>query len=190
LIDGLLALSRVTTRAKDFVTVDLACVAREVVSDLEAQIERVGGRVEVGSLPTIQADPLQIRQLLQNLIGNALKFRPPDQAPIVTVEGRFVHREQRQSRQTAADEQCRITVADNGIGFDEQYRERIFGIFQRLHPRDVYEGTGIGLALCRKIVEHHGGKITARSTAGKGSVFEVLLPAVQSGKAAKGKSGE
>jgi light-regulated signal transduction histidine kinase (bacteriophytochrome) len=185
LIDGLLALSRVTTSAREFVRVDLAGVAQEVLSDLETQIERVGGRVEVGSLPTIQADPLQIRQLLQNLIGNALKFRRPEEPPVVTVEGRFLDRERRGPRKSAAHDQCRITVADNGIGFDEQYRERIFGIFQRLHPRDVYEGTGIGLALCRKIAEHHGGTITAQSTPGKGSVFEVLLPAIQ---ARKGKA--
>jgi two-component system sensor kinase FixL len=182
LIDGLLALSRVTTSGRDFVRVDLSGVAREVVSDLETQIERVSGRVEVGSLPTIQADPLQMRQLLQNLIGNALKFRRAEEAPIVTVEGRFLDRDRRRERHSAANDQCRITVTDNGIGFDEQYRERIFGIFQRLHPRDVYEGTGMGLALCRKIAEHHGGVITAHSTPGKGSVFEVLLPAVQSRK--------
>jgi two-component system, LuxR family, sensor kinase FixL len=190
LIDGLLALSRVTTRSKDFVLVNLGSVAREVVCDLEAQIERVGGRVEVGVLPTIQADPLQMRQLLQNLIANALKFRRAEQTPVVRVEGRFLHSpEQRRPLQSPADEQCRITVEDNGIGFDEQYRERIFGIFQRLHPRDVYEGTGIGLALCRKIVEHHGGKITACGTPGKGAVFEVLLPAAQGGKG-KGKTPE
>ena len=153
------------------------------MSDLEAQIERVHGQVEVGKLPTIQAEPLQIRMLLQNLIANALKFHRPDEPPLVKIEARYLlPREQRQSRKSLAEEKCRITVEDNGIGFDQQYAERIFGIFQRLHPRDVYEGTGIGLAICRRIVEYHGGQISAQSTAGKGSTFEVLLPVAQAKK--------
>ncbi len=179
LIDGLLSLSRVTTQAQKFVPVDLDRIAREVVSDLETQIERVGGRVELDHLPTIQADPLQIRQLLQNLIANGLKFHRIEQPPLVKVTGKFMPaRQQRQSERSPAREQCRIVVEDNGIGFDEKHRERIFGVFQRLHPRDVFEGTGIGLALCRKIAERHGGQITARSTVGQGSSFEVLLPVV------------
>ncbi|MGD0897586.1 MAG: PAS domain S-box protein [Thermoguttaceae bacterium] len=182
LIEGLLMFSRITTRARDFVPVNLAEVAREVVSDLEAQIERVGGRVEVGGLPKIQAEPLQIRQLFQNLIANALKFRRPDEPPVVKIEGRFVQGRKRRPGASATEEQCRITVEDNGIGFDDQYRDHIFGLFQRLHPRDEYEGTGIGLALCRKIVECHGGTISARSAPGHGSIFEVLLPVRQSGK--------
>jgi two-component system, LuxR family, sensor kinase FixL len=181
LIDELLALSRVTTQGQSFVPVDLAQVAHEVVSDLEVQIEQVNGRVEVEHLPTIHADPLQMRQLLQNLIGNGLKFRRIEEPPVVKIKAKFVHgRQQRNSRQPAGEERCRIVVEDNGIGFDEKHRERIFDIFQRLHPRDVYEGTGIGLALCRKIVERHGGRISARSVPGRGSTFEVLLPAVHS----------
>ena len=85
-------------------------------------------------------------------------------------------------RKSLAEEKCRITVEDNGIGFDQQYAERIFGIFQRLHPRNVYEGTGIGLAICRRIVEYHGGQISVQSTPGKGSTFEVLLPVAQAKK--------
>jgi two-component system, LuxR family, sensor kinase FixL len=179
LIDGLLSLSRVTTQGQNFTTVDLAQVAREVVSDLEVQIEQVGGLVEVGHLPTIQADPLQMRQLLQNLIGNGLKFHRVEEPPVVKVNARFVHgRLNRQPDLPATEEQCRIVVEDNGIGFEEKHRERIFGVFQRLHPRDVYEGMGIGLAVCRKIVERHGGTIAAQSTPGKGSMFEVVLPAI------------
>jgi two-component system, LuxR family, sensor kinase FixL len=183
LIDGLLSLSRVTTQGKEFMAVDLAAVAREVVSDLEAQIERLDGRVEVDEhLPTIQADPLQIRQLLQNLIANGLKFHRTGRPPVVKVSARFVHgRRDRGADASADDEQCRILVEDNGIGFDQQYGERIFGLFQRLHPRDVFEGLGIGLALCRKIVERHGGQIAARSVLDQGSTFEVLLPAAHAG---------
>jgi two-component system, LuxR family, sensor kinase FixL len=183
LIEGLLMLSRVTRRAHDFVQVDLGEVVNQVVGDLEAQIERVHGKVQVGKLPTIQAEPLQIRQLLQNLIANALKFHRPDEPPVVKVEARYVlPREQRQSHKSLAGEKCRITIEDNGIGFEQEYAERIFGIFQRLHPRDVYEGTGIGLAICRRIVEFHGGEISVQSTPGKGSTFEVLLPVAQAKK--------
>jgi two-component system sensor kinase FixL len=179
LIDGLLSLSRVTTQAQSFVPVDLEQVVREVVSDLEVQIERQAGRLEVGHLPTIQADPLQMRQLLQNLIANGLKFHRPEEPPLVKIAGRLLGgRQQRHARQ--AEERCQIVVEDNGIGFEEKYRERIFDVFERLHPRDVFEGTGIGLALCRKIVERHGGQITARGVPGQGSVFEVVLPAIHS----------
>ncbi|MBN1393657.1 MAG: PAS domain S-box protein [Pirellulales bacterium] len=177
LIEGLLSLSRVTTRGRDFVAVDLRQVALEVVSDLEAQIERVGGRVELGHLPSIQADPLQMRQLLQNLIANSLKFHRQDEPPVVKVYGRFAHgRDKRPAGLTPGEERCRIAVEDNGIGFEPKYQRRIFDVFQRLHNRDAFEGVGIGLALCRKIVERHGGEISVRSVPGRGSTFEVVLP--------------
>jgi two-component system sensor kinase FixL len=178
LIDGLLTLSRVTTKGQNLQTVDLGKVAAEVVSDLEVQIKNVDGRVELDKLPAIQADPLQMHQLLQNLIGNALKFRRIDEPPVVKVSARYVHSRESRKHGRIANEQCRIVVEDNGIGFDEKYNARIFGIFQRLHPRDVYEGTGIGLAICRRIVEQHGGTISAHSVPGKGSTFEVLMPVV------------
>jgi two-component system sensor kinase FixL len=179
LIQGLLTLSRVTTQGQDFVPVDLAAVAAEVVSDLEVQIQQVQGRVELGHMPSIMADPLQIRQLLQNLIGNALKFRREGEPPLVRVQARFVGgREGRAARDALAGEQCRLVVEDNGIGFEPQYAERIFGVFQRLHTREAYPGTGIGLAICKKIAERHGGSIAAHGTPGQGAVFTVLLPAV------------
>jgi two-component system sensor kinase FixL len=179
LIEGLLSLSRVTTQGQKFVPVDLVQIAKEVVSDLESQIERHGGRVELGHLPTIQADPLQMRQLLQNLITNGLKFRREGESPVVKVEGKFIHgRQSRNGSRSPTEEQCRIVVEDNGIGFDEKYRDRIFDVFQRLHPREVFEGTGIGLSLCRKIVDRHGGQIIAHGTPGQGSQFEVILPVV------------
>ncbi|MCE5269102.1 MAG: PAS domain S-box protein [Planctomycetaceae bacterium] len=179
LIDGLLSLSRVTTQGHEFVAVDLAQIAREVLSDLEVQIEQSGGRVELGHLPTIQADPLQMRQLLQNLIANGLKFHKPEEPPVVKVGGRFAHgRHDRGNAPPAADEQCKIIIEDNGIGFEQRHQERIFGIFQRLHPRDVFEGVGIGLALCRKIAERHGGCIAAYGSPGHGARFEIVLPAM------------
>ena len=179
LIDGLLTLSRITTRAQNFEKVDLREVVDEVVSDLEIQIEQAEGLIEVGKLPMIQADHLQMRQLLQNLIANALKFRRPDTAPVVKIQGRFVKgRRQRSAGQSVADELCSIVVSDNGIGFDEKYADRVFDVFQRLHPRDVYEGTGVGLAICRKIAERHGGSIVVKSEPGQGSTFEIVLPVI------------
>jgi len=178
LIDGLLALSRVTTKGQKYEKVDLARVAAEVVSDLEVQIKQVNGRVELEKLPAVQADPLQMHQLFQNLIANGLKFHRDEEPPVVKVSGRYLPGREDRKPGRLSNEQCRIVVEDNGIGFDEKYSKRIFGIFQRLHPRDVYEGTGIGLAICRRIVEQHDGTINAHSVPGKGSTFEVVLPVV------------
>jgi PAS domain S-box-containing protein len=181
LIDDLLAFSRVTTQAEPFLPVDLIQIAREVISDLEATIERSGGRVELGELPTIEADPVQMRQLLQNLSSNALKFRRPDEPPVVTISSRPLDPAANPPPHPFAPRQfCQLVVEDNGIGFDEKYLDRIFNPFQRLHGRDEYEGTGIGLAICRKIVERHGGAITARSAPGRGARFIVTLPLRQS----------
>jgi PAS domain S-box-containing protein len=167
LIDGLLSYSRIGTRAEPFSQVDLKALVGELVNDLEARIEETGGRVEIGDLPTIEANPDQMRQLFQNLISNALKYHGAEK-PLVRVF----------STMPMAGF-YRIAVEDNGIGFDEKYIDRIFMVFQRLHGRNEFEGTGLGLAICRKIAEHHGGTITARSTPGKGSVFLVSLPLKQ-----------
>jgi signal transduction histidine kinase len=172
LINDLLSLSRVTTRGQTPEPVDLAKAARDVISDLEGRLQQVGGRIVMGELPTIDADPLQMRQLLQNLLGNALKFHQPGVPPIVEIAGRI----------NGPDEvapTCRLTVKDNGIGFEEVYLDRIFNVFQRLHGRNEYEGTGMGLAISRRIVERHGGTITAESAPGKGATFIVTLPVRQ-----------
>jgi PAS domain S-box-containing protein len=174
LIEDLLRLSRVTTRAQPFVSVNLAQIAQEVLSDLEVRIQQTGAQVHVGELPTITADPLQMRQLLQNLIGNALKFHRPQVPPVIKIFS--------QSSENSSDkacnccELCQIIVEDNGIGFEEKYLDRIFNVFQRLHSRREYEGTGIGLAICRKIIERHYGNITAQSKSGQGARFIVTLP--------------
>ncbi|MBD0302278.1 MAG: PAS domain-containing protein [Tolypothrix sp. T3-bin4] len=169
LIEDLLTLSRVTTRAQPFVSVDLAQVTQEVLSDLEVAIQQSDAHVEVGELATVTADPLQMRQLLQNLIGNALKFRRPEEAPFVKIYTE-------PTRAINGSEFCQIIVEDRGIGFDEKYLGRIFNVFQRLHGRSEYEGTGIGLAICRKIAERHHGSITAQSQPGAGAKFIVTLP--------------
>jgi len=168
LISDLLLYSQVTTRVQPFVRTDLARVAREVIADLETSIAESGGRVEVGELPVIDADALQMRQLLQNLLGNAIKYRRKDTPPVVQLRC-----------SSPRGGPCTITVTDNGIGFNEAYAEKIFKMFERLHGRTQYEGSGIGLAICRAIVERHRGSITATSTPGQGATFTVTLPITQ-----------
>jgi signal transduction histidine kinase len=180
LILDLLEFSRVTTRARPFVSVDLAEVGREVLCDLETRIEQTGGAVELGDLPAIDADPTQMRQLLQNLIGNALKFGREDQPSIVRVYGQLLKTRPEGAADTVSSgELYELSVEDNGVGFDQKYVDRIFNPFQRLHGRGEYEGTGIGLAICRKIAERHGGSITATSSPGQGATFVVTLPVRQ-----------
>lgn len=181
LINDLLAFSRVETKAQPFTTVNLARVTEEVLSDLEIQIERSAAVIEVAGLPVIEADPLQMRQLLQNLIGNSLKYHRDGVPPVVKVYGRVLQERRHASGggAVAADQLCQLFVQDNGIGFDEKYLDRIFTVFQRLHGRQVYSGTGVGLAICRKIVERHGGHITARSAPERGATFVATLPTRQ-----------
>lgn len=183
LIDGLLEYARVSSREQPPLSVELTRVAQDVVADLEARIQQSGGHVEIEQLPTIVADPLQMRQLLQNLIGNALKFHRPSEPPQVRVFGRLTSGTVRGASSTVGgdiDSQpaalCELTVEDNGVGFEPTQAERVFELFQRLHGREAYEGTGMGLAICKKIVERHGGRICAASRPGQGSRFLVTLP--------------
>lgn len=176
LINDLLSFSRVTTKAQPFVPVNLNQVAQEVISDLEVHTQSVSGQIDVEPLPTIDADPLQMRQLFQNLISNALKFHQPNLSPLIKIRAETIHQSSSIDNASKVVEQCQILVEDNGIGFDEKYLDRIFTVFQRLHYRNEYEGTGVGLAICRKIAERHGGSITAKSQLGQGSTFVVVLP--------------
>ncbi|OWY66613.1 histidine kinase [cyanobacterium TDX16] len=180
LIDDLLVFSRITTRAQPFITVNLAKVAKEVLSDLEVLIQQTEAQVELSELPSIHADPLQMRQLLQNLIGNALKFRQKNEPPRVKIYSQIIDNREQLTENLLNTYLCQITVEDNGIGFDQKYCDRIFQVFQRLHGRSEYEGTGIGLAICRKIVERHGGSIAAESKPYQGAKFIVTLPVYQS----------
>lgn len=177
LINDLLTYSRVTTKAQPFATLDLNQVMKQVVSDLEIRLEQSRGHVKWENLPSIQADATQMHQLFQNIIGNALKFYKPDEVPIVTIEAKILD----PSPLGRPGPACQISIQDNGIGFDEKYLDRIFTIFQRLHGRHEYEGTGIGLAVCRKIIDRHGGLLTARSSPGQGATFFVTLPINQIG---------
>ncbi len=165
LLQDLLAFSRVGSAPMQHKPVDLRVLMGQVLQDLQAQVDHTGARVVVGPLPTVPGDATQLRQLFQNLIGNALKFHPPGHAPDVQV--------------AAQENGAHVTVqiADNGIGIAPDYFERIFTIFQRLHARETYEGSGMGLAIARKIVERHGGRLWLESTPGQGTTFQVSLPA-------------
>ena len=184
LIQDLLAFSRVHAKSEPFRKVDLQTIAVGVASDLEIAVERTGGVLTVGALPSVEADPTQMRQLIQNLISNALKFRREDVAPRIIVTASVIKSSSplipTRLGGSSIDEWCRITVADNGIGFDEKYLDRIFKVFQRLHGRTEFEGSGIGLSVCRRIAERHNGDITATSVAGQGTTFIITLPVKQS----------
>jgi PAS domain S-box-containing protein len=164
LIDDLLLYSRVANEEPRREQVDLRSLVDGVLGVLAPAIEAEGATVEVGRLPTIEAEPGQLAQLLQNLIGNAVKFHGVAVAPRVRITAR---------RTIGA---CVVTVADNGIGIPDADQERIFAMFTRLHRREEYAGTGIGLAICRRIAERHGGRIYVESTVGEGSAFHTLLP--------------
>jgi signal transduction histidine kinase len=166
LINDLLAFSRIATQGQAFKRCDLNEVLSGVLADLEIAIETSQTQIEIEPLPEIEADEPQIRQLLQNLLGNGLKFRKP--------QGQ--HKIKIWSKITEDKQHIELHVKDNGIGFDSQYGDRIFEVFQRLHARHEYEGTGIGLAICRKIVERHGGSIRAISEPNQGAEFIVTLP--------------
>jgi signal transduction histidine kinase len=189
LINSLLGYSRVSTRPEPFSPVALTPLVQEVVSDLAIRIEQTGARVEVGILPVIESSPQQMRQLFQNLLGNGLKYRS-EEKPVIRVSADQVD-DPAGKKKDPGGPWVRILVKDNGIGFDEKYVDRIFQPFQRLHGRSHYEGTGMGLAICRKIVERHGGTITAKSIPGKGSTFIVILPVKQElMEAVEASSGE
>ena len=180
LIQDLLMLARVTSHAGPFQACDLGEIVRAVILDLEVAVERTGATVEVGPLPEIQADSIQMRQLFQNLISNALKFHRPEIPPQIVISSQMVNAyDLFRSDSGSVTPLCEIRVRDNGIGFDEKFADQIFVIFQRLHGRAEYEGTGVGLALCRKITDRHGGTIVAEATDGQGATFIVTLPVQQ-----------
>lgn len=182
LIDNLLMYSRVSSRDAAFDTVDLNDVVEDVLSDLEPQVAETSADVRVGDLPRLEADPLQMRQLFQNLISNALKYRKPDSArAVVEIDSEYVDGIGAPAQAGARGQglKARIVVTDRGIGFEPEHADRIFELFQRLHPRGRYKGTGIGLGICRRIAHRHGGSIQAEGRPGEGASFEVVLPLYQ-----------
>lgn len=165
LLDSLLSYSRVTSHGRNFVRTDLNEVFKQIQADLQLNIDETQAELVVQKLTSLEADSSQLRQLLQNLISNALKYRNPERAPKIQIEG-----------ESLPNERYRITVRDNGIGFDPRYNEQIFEVFKRLHGRSEYPGTGMGLAICRKIVDRHSGTISAVGNEQKGATFVIELP--------------
>lgn len=179
LIEDLLAFSRVSRVETDFELLDPDLVFKEILEDIDVLVKSKNAKVTVGRIPQFRGNKLQIKRLFQNLISNAVKFHKPDEPPTVLIKGKLVSHVDVFNEfgvSLPGHEHVRISVQDNGIGFDVKYSEKIFNIFQRLHGRTAYEGTGIGLAICRKIVTNHNGFITANSIENVGSEFMVIIP--------------
>lgn len=166
LLNSLLSYSRISSSREDHVDVDLGQIVDEACRDLQLRIEETGASIQIQDLCPVHGDPAQLRQLIQNLFSNSIKYRSPGAAPVISIE----------THPNKATGRCDITVTDNGIGFDMAYGEQVFEVFKRLHGKGEYEGTGVGLAICRKIVERHGGSISAQSAEGKGAQFRFDLP--------------
>ncbi|GAB4007305.1 hypothetical protein GCM10028808_10810 [Spirosoma migulaei] len=179
LIKDLLSFSRISTQQNTTALVSLTGVVNMVLTDLELRIQETGAVVKVDPLPTIQGDKSQLEQLFQNLLSNALKFRRADVIPQIQVSSQTIAASEipdsiKPTHQ--ADTYYQINVSDNGIGFDQKYVDRIFQVFQRLHSKSEFAGTGIGLAICEKVAANHGGAITAHSEPSKGTTFQVYFP--------------
>jgi light-regulated signal transduction histidine kinase (bacteriophytochrome) len=164
LINDLLVYSRVNTKESPLEDVDCNKVIQQNLKDLAAAIEETGAVINAENLPTVSANQLQLNQLFQNLISNAIKFRKPDTNPVVNISAKH------------AGDEWLFTVSDNGIGIDKEFSDKIFIIFQRLHNSSEYPGTGIGLAICKRIVEKLGGHLWVESEEGKGSTFSFTIP--------------
>ena len=173
LVKDLLNFTQVTRQSRFQDIVDLNVILKESKADFYQEITAVNAQIDSDDLPAIEANASQMRQIFYNLLANSLKFRRQDDIPKITIESQLL------PGKTISDHHWQITFADNGIGFDEKYGEKIFGMFQRLHSRQEYEGTGIGLAVCQRIVELHNGRITAKSKPNQGSQFIIILPASQ-----------
>ncbi|SHE49358.1 response regulator [Flavisolibacter ginsengisoli] len=178
LIGDLLNFTRLSA-ADIFEICDLNRIIDEILNDLELTIKEKGATINVEPIPRLEVVPGLMHQLFQNILSNALKFSRPDVPPVINITAELVKDPTLDSKAASAGAFCRITIADNGIGFDEQYRDKIFTIFQRLNAQVEYEGTGIGLAIAKKIVDKHNGLIDARSRQGEGASFYIILPTRQ-----------
>jgi light-regulated signal transduction histidine kinase (bacteriophytochrome) len=179
LIEDLLTFSRVSRVEANFELLEMKPLLDEVLEDIDLMVNQKKAVVRVGKFPSFYGDRSQIKRLFQNLIGNSIKFHKVNEKPIIDISIKTIERAEaeRETGVSVADTKfIRISVKDNGIGFDEKYAEKIFNIFQRLNGRTAYEGTGIGLAICRKIVTNHGGFISAKSIEDVGSEFIIILP--------------
>ncbi len=172
LINDLLSYSQLTIKPSAFKIINLKDTVQQVLSDLEATVTEKNATISVGELPEVKGDPVQLRQLFQNLLSNSLKYSKEEVSPVVSIKATIVQKE----RDDLANPYHMIEIRDNGIGFEQEHVERIFKVFQRLHGRSEYPGTGIGLAIVQKVVENHNGYITAESEPEKGATFRVYLP--------------
>jgi PAS domain S-box-containing protein len=180
LIDNLLEFSRTTRSSRAYQTCPLDQVVRDVVAELDLKVEETRAEVEVNALPVIEAVPSEMNQLFNNLISNAIKFRKPETHPLITITADTVSKSDKDRfHLPIAVNFHKITVQDNGIGFEPEYEEKIFQIFQRLHGKTEYAGSGIGLAICKKIVDNHEGVIYAEGKLGQGAKFVMFLPEKQ-----------
>ncbi|PTY38320.1 hypothetical protein BGP77_15295 [Saccharospirillum sp. MSK14-1] len=168
LLESLLSYSRITSQGRHFTETDVAQVVDQVKADLQLSIEETGASIDTGDLPRIDADSSQLRQLLQNLVSNSLKYRHPERPPHILIQG-----------ESLPESRYRLVISDNGIGFDPRYNEQVFEVFKRLHGRSEHPGTGMGLAICRKIVDRHNGIIMANGRQNEGTTFIIDLPVRQ-----------
>lgn len=180
LIDNLLEFSRTSRVSEPFRKVDLNDIMAQVKADLELKVEETNTEIAVGQLPVIDGIAMQLRQLFTNLFTNAIKFRQPDKPPHISISAAILDSDDQESHHLPSEKRYyRIVVADRGIGFEQEYALRIFQIFQRLHGKAEYPGSGIGLAICKKITENHHGLIFAKGESGKGAEFVLIIPEIQ-----------
>lgn len=168
LIQDILTFSKITSTKNDFVETDLNSIMDDIIFEHDEEIKRMQAHITVDEIPKIESNPNLVRPLFSNIITNALKYSKVDTPPVIQISSELYNH--------MGNKYCRIFFKDNGIGFEQKYANQIFDIFKRLHPQNEYEGTGVGLALCKKIVEEHNGFISAISTAGEGSTFIISLP--------------
>lgn len=180
LIQDLLAFSRINTDERVFEDVDLNVIIKDVKSEFNEIILQKGAVVEVTEICDVKIIPFQFRQLMHNLIGNALKYSKPDIPPHITISSRNVEYEKLNIEELPPHkEYCHIAISDNGIGFEQKFSTKIFEVFQKLHGKEEYPGTGIGLAIVKKIVDNHNGLIFATSELGSGATFNIYIPSLQ-----------
>jgi light-regulated signal transduction histidine kinase (bacteriophytochrome) len=181
LINDLLSFSRHSTHISDFRETDLNQLVKEAIGELEVEVEKSKANIELGKLPVVSAIPSLMQQLFYNLISNAIKFRKKSEPPVVKIKSESIKKKELQQYIPNANgtNYVKITISDNGIGFDDKYAEEIFMVFKRLHSYHEYEGTGVGLSICKKIIEKHNGFIRAESKPDKGSTFVIGLPEKQ-----------
>ena len=181
LINDLLNFSRQSVSSSDFQKTDLNALVREAIAELEIEVEKSKAKILLGELPVVWAIPSLIKQLFHNLLSNAVKFRKKGVEPLVHIEAKTIYESDHPLAVSSNGGKYKISVTDNGIGFDPKYSDEIFMVFKRLNSYHEFEGTGVGLSICKKIIEKHNGSIVAQSKPGKGSTFSFVLPEKQSG---------